>query len=102
MNCKDQFPFINHRKLKAIVYSTPKSCLIQIGNTRFDKHTYVHNRLMILDSLARDPEALKVVGHLRKLINRQRAQYYPYFNRTLTRREIQELERDKTKIQTST
>lgn len=99
MKLINEFPFINHNKLRTIVYSIPKSDTIRIGNTRFDRHTYIHNQRLVLDSLARDPEALKVVGHLRKLINRQRAQYYPYFNRTLTRQEIQELERDKTKIQ---
>lgn len=92
---KDQFPFINHATLRRIVYSVPRTEKVTIGHVTFDRHTYVHNPQLVLDALARDAEALKVVGHLRKLINRKRAQYYPYFNRSLTKREIQELENQK-------
>ena len=87
-----EFPFINHTKLRTIVYATPKHRTIKIGSIIFDRHTYQTKKHLVLDALARDAEALKVIGHLRKLINRQRAQYYPYFNRTLTRKEIQEIE----------
>jgi len=95
MNLKNEFPFINHNKLRTLVYSGSPRDTIKIGNTRFDRHTYVHNQRLVLDTLARDPDALKIVGHLRKLINRQRAQYYPYFNRTLSKKEIQELQKAK-------
>lgn len=95
MDVKTEFPFINHTKLKGIVYSIPKSQTVRLGNVVFDRHTYRTQLHLVLDAIARDTEALKVVGHLRKLINRQRAEYYPYFNRTLTKREIQELQKAK-------
>ena len=99
MNPKKDFPFINHNILNHIVYSAHRNQLICIGTIKFDRYTYQTQKHLVLDSLARDPTAMKVIGNLNKLINKQRAQYYSYFNRTLTRNEIRELEREKTKIQ---
>jgi len=90
---REQFPFINHNLLRSIVYQHARTQKMRIGNTVFDRSTYNSNPQMVLDALARDTLALKIVGHLHKQLNRKRALYYPYFNRTLSKLEIQNIEK---------
>jgi hypothetical protein len=91
MNLKTAFPFINHGRLRAIVYTTPRHEKIRLGNVVFDRHTYKSKPHLVLDAIARDKQALQIVGHLTSQMNRKRAQYYPYFNRSLSRGEIVQL-----------
>ena len=91
----EQFPFINHTALRKIVYNTARNQKIRIGNTVFDRKTYKTNPHLVLDTLAKDALALETIGHFHKQLNKKRALYYPYFNRTLSKREIREIEQSK-------
>lgn len=95
MNLKSTFPFINYKKLKAIVYSTPKYEKIRIGNVVFDRHSFTKTPYLVYDALARDKDALIVIGHFTNPINRKRAEYYPYFNRCLSKGEIKKINKAK-------
>ena len=92
---KLKFPFIHFKRLKAIVYKTDKHEKIRIGNVVFDRRTYKSKPFMVLDALARDKHALAVVGHFTNPVNRKRAEYYPYFNRCLSKGEIKKITKSK-------
>jgi hypothetical protein len=91
MNLKTAFPFINHGRLRAIVYTTPRNEKIRLGKVIFDRYTYKSKPYLVLDAIARDKQALQIVGNLTSQMNQKRAEYYPHFNRSLSRGEIVQL-----------
>ena len=92
---KLKFPFIHFKRLKAIVYKADKHEKIRLGNVVFDRRTYKSKPFMVLDALARDKQAMAIVGHFTNPVNRKRAEYYPYFNRCLSKGEIKKINKSK-------